>query len=246
MIKSFLVSFAIPPGLFLSAWLLGWLLRKPLPKLARTLRYGSLACLFLASIPYLANSALYSLQGIPPLEKAPVGSRAIVVLGGNFRPWTPEYATGRVGPLTLERLRHGATWQRKTGLPVLVSTGIIRFDGLSGGRAMAECLEEDFDVPVRWVEERAGTTHDNAVLSAAMLREAGIDSIILVTHAWHMPRAKASFERQGLVVHPAPTAFHPPPKARFASFLPSPYAYRHFFWAAHEWIGLGYYRLLSL
>jgi len=40
-----------------------------------------------------------------------------------------------------------------------------------------------------------------------VLREKGIDQVILVTSAMHMPRAVRLFEHQGIEVIPAPTDF---------------------------------------
>ena len=70
---------------------------------------------------------------------------------------------------------------------------------------MAASLEREFGVPVRWVETRSRTTHENAVLSAAVLKRDGIDRVVLVTHVFDTRRAIAEFEAQGLSVVVAPT-----------------------------------------
>ena len=72
---------------------------------------------------------------------------------------------------------------------------------------MKDALEQDFGVPVTWVEDRAEDTRANARNSAAMLRPAGVRKIVLVTEASHMPRALALFRATGLEVIPAPTGF---------------------------------------
>ena len=72
---------------------------------------------------------------------------------------------------------------------------------------MKQALEEDFAVPVTWVEDRSTDTAQNARFSAVILKDAGITSIILVTHATDMPRALALFTATGLTVTPAPTCF---------------------------------------
>lgn len=71
---------------------------------------------------------------------------------------------------------------------------------------MAEILEGEFGVPVRWREELSRDTADNARFSAVMLKAAGISRIVLVTQAFHMPRAVALFEAAGLQVVAAPPA----------------------------------------
>ena len=44
------------------------------------------------------------------------------------------------------------------------------------------------------LESRSRSTRENAVNSAVMLRERGMNRILLVTSARHMPRARALFE----------------------------------------------------
>lgn len=241
--KSLFVAFCLPPGLFFTAWIASTVLRRWRPRLGRAGQWFSGFGLLLVSTPIVSAWALGTLQTVPPLHEAPADAGAIVVLGGDFYPYAPEYATGKVGPLTLQRIRHGVTWHRATGLPLLMSAGNIRYDNLTGADAMAECAEQDFGVPVRWRERDSRTTRENAFLSAEILRAEGIESIVLVTTAWHMPRAKRAFERAGFQVAPAPTAFNPPPKARFASFLPSHRAIRNCFWASHEWLGRIFYAI---
>jgi uncharacterized SAM-binding protein YcdF (DUF218 family) len=69
-----------------------------------------------------------------------------------------------------------------------------------------------------------------------------VSRVLLVTHAWHMPRAVRSFAAAGITVTPAPTFFHREPLTPL-DFLPRPeglLASRH---AMHEWIGLIWYAL---
>ncbi len=68
-------------------------------------------------------------------------------------------------------------------------------------------MARDFGVPVRWLEEESRTTWENAVYSARLLREAGIERVVLVTSAAHMPRSRWCFEQQGLEVIAAPSGF---------------------------------------
>jgi uncharacterized SAM-binding protein YcdF (DUF218 family) len=70
---------------------------------------------------------------------------------------------------------------------------------------MKKALEEEFRVPVRWMEIASRNTHENANKSAEILRASGIRSVILVGHSFDMPRAKAEFAAAGLEVTLAPT-----------------------------------------
>jgi uncharacterized SAM-binding protein YcdF (DUF218 family) len=60
---------------------------------------------------------------------------------------------------------------------------------------------------VRWFDGQARHTADNARHAAALLRADGVQRVLLVTSAFHLPRARLAFEQQGLQVQPAPTGF---------------------------------------
>ena len=70
---------------------------------------------------------------------------------------------------------------------------------------MREALESEFGVTVRWTEDRSRNTHENAVRSAEILNAAGIHRVVLVGHAFDMPRAVAEFAYQGIATIRAPT-----------------------------------------
>ncbi|MNT55386.1 hypothetical protein D3C72_1926190 [compost metagenome] len=72
---------------------------------------------------------------------------------------------------------------------------------------MADSLRDDFGVTVRWQEGRSRTTWENAQFSAEVLLPQGVKRVVLVTHAWHMPRAVWSFRKAGFEVVPAPVGF---------------------------------------
>ncbi|MBM3518377.1 MAG: hypothetical protein FJX56_11035 [Alphaproteobacteria bacterium] len=111
---------------------------------------------------------------------------------------------------------------------------------------MRRTLEDEFGVPVRWVEDKSRTTFDNAQPSYRLLAPEGIKTILLVTHAWHMPRAAEAFARVGFAVVAAPTAFtYVGPGIEAADFVPSANAFQNSYYAAQEWIGLYWYRLFE-
>jgi uncharacterized SAM-binding protein YcdF (DUF218 family) len=105
-------------------------------------------------------------------------------------------------------------------------------------------LMESWGVPADSIlrESRSTTTHTNAVYTAQLCRERGIDRIVLVTSAWHMRRALATFRATGLTVVPAPAdhqGFHDP--FTLLSVLPDAEALRDTTRAVHEVLGLAYY-----
>ena len=159
---------------------------------------------------------------------------AIVVLGA-------EMASGAgqpdIGPMTLERLRAGAALHRRTGLPVLVTGGSLADGAPPIARMMARSLQDDFATPVQWVEAEAPDTRGNAVLSAAMLHQAGIGTAYVVTHAWHLPRALAAFQRAGLEPVPAPVRPARSTDPQWSDLLPRPDHLADSWFALREWAG---------
>jgi uncharacterized SAM-binding protein YcdF (DUF218 family) len=173
-------------------------------------------------------------QGAPPAT--PPG--AVIVLGAEM---TLGAAGPDLGPMTLERLRAGAALARATGLPLLVTGGPLGRDQPPIAELMAASLARDFGQPPRWVEPRARDTAGNASLSAAMLREAGIASAFLVSHGWHLPRARAAFERAGFGVVSVPVRGARAPQYRLSDFLPRADHLAGSAWAIREWAGRGVY-----
>lgn len=176
---------------------------------------------------------------------------AIIILGAgrNTRAW--EYG-GETGSMTeLERLRYAALLHRKTGLPILVSGGAPLRNSQNQQRSEAELmrktLEEEFQVPVRWLEENSHTTWQNAQFSDKMLQQAGIRSAWVVTQAWHMPRSLYAFEQLNSKIDyiPAATSFGAAVvwQDKGLNWLPQAAALYRSQIALHEWLGLLWYRV---
>jgi uncharacterized SAM-binding protein YcdF (DUF218 family) len=171
---------------------------------------------------------------------------AIVVLGGGAKPFVAEYGAPDLNALSLDRLRYASWLARETGLPVLFSGG--RGHGAASRDAAeaqiaAHVAERDFRMPLRWQESESRDTRENAIRSVAMLHAQGIERIVLVTHAYHMPRAQHNFERavQGaklrmrIVVAPMDVRRDEPPT--LMDFVPSRNGFYDVRLILHEWVG---------
>jgi uncharacterized SAM-binding protein YcdF (DUF218 family) len=242
LITNFVAAFLLPPLNFLLLLALGGgLLHTAHARIGRILLWVAIATLCLFSMPIIGN-ILLSWVETPYIKPEVRQAQAIVVLGGGVYHGAPEYGEDTVGSYTLERLRYAARLQRETRLPVLASGGRPE-GGEPESVAMWDSLRSDFGVEARWVELTSMNTGESARNSYALLQPHGITRILLVTHAWHMPRARAAFEKAGFVVIPAGTQFTVGKPLSPLDFLPSArglLASRH---ALHELIGLFWYRL---
>lgn len=253
-IGTVLKHLVLPPLGFGWLFVLAWLLMRRRPRAARwLLGIGVLSCYFIATP--LAGGLLSGLVR-PETVLVTAKPQAIVVLGagrglrfdtGDHVAWA--YPSSSV----LERLLTAAQLQKHTGLPVLVAGGSV--DGRLPGEAavMQQALTRDFGVPVRWVEDQSRNTAENARFSANMLKGTGVTTIILVTHEYHLRRARLLFEAQGIQVIPfaaqtgvpgdglVPAAASP---LSWRDWLPSAAGLDRAFILCNEIAGLAYSRFL--
>ena len=245
LIESAIKYLVLPPLGFVLLIAAGWLISKRWRRPGRIIVGLGLILLYLISTPLIAGALLRSHQVYPALQ---VGAQdpevgAIVVLSGNLRRDAPEYGGDTVGSLTLQRLRYGAKLHRETGLPLLVTGGLLRGSSAPIAEVMRQTLRDEFKVPTAWIESASRNTYENAKYSSEILRAAGIGRVYLVTHAWHMPRAKSIFEAEGLTVVPAPTMFLPELPFELRYLLPTAGGLSMGYYAIYEWLARARYAL---
>ena len=210
--RYFVKQLLLPPGILLLLLLLAWWLRRSRPRLAGFCFALGVGGFWLMSLPVVVQWGAKALEREAPLardEWATLSQRAdaIVVLGsGRERgdlAWGADQPTG-VG---LERERYAARLAKASGLPILTSGGLHYDTPPTEAKLMADSLRDDFGMAVRWQEGRSRTTWENAQFSAEVLLPEGIKRVVVVTQAWHMPRAVWSFKKAGFEVVPAPVGF---------------------------------------
>lgn len=225
-LKPVLTALVLPPAGPLLLLLVGllWAGRRRAAGLA-------LAFVALASLWFLSCNAVglaLARNLLPPVQAAQPAqvqqTQAIVVLGGGVVPEAAEYGAAQPGPHTLQRLRYAAWLARRTATPVGFAGGVgwaaAGTGAPSEAAVAARVMEQEYGLPLQWVDARSRDTAENASRMAAMLLP-GIRRIALVTDATHMPRAVAHFEAVGFEVLPAPTDFPAAGSGALLEWLPS-------------------------
>ena len=223
-------SWLMPPGGILLLLVLALLLMGVMRRFSRFLLLVSTLLLYLLSTPWMKLQLAQQLEVVPPLQAIPqIGEdelAAIVVLGGGrytaapeFKMNSPEgrregalgYGRDVVGKSTLERLRYGAYLHRQSGFPLLVTGGTPLNEAVSESQLMADSLWQDFGISGVWQEDQSINTWEHSRLVPPILKRKGVSTVLLVTHASHMPRSLQVFqqspEMEGMTVIPAPTKF---------------------------------------
>ena len=205
LLKAIAKSLLLPPTGLLLVALIGLAIIRRHPRTGRTLATAAVATLLALSMPIVAGGLVRLLDDSPPIDLAVAKTaQAIVIPGGGVRRNALEYGGDTLGRLTLERVRYGARLAKATGLPVLVTGGSVMGNTVPEAVLMKEVLESEYGVQVRWVEDQARNTRENAEYTARMLEADGVMRVVLIVHAFDVRRAIPLFREHGLQVVPAP------------------------------------------
>ncbi len=229
-----------------------FIIRKRHPKLFHSLYVSAIVLLFFLSCPMTSIWLLKSLEkqhpdeGIDGINQA----QAIVVLGGSLKmPGGSHHSSGITN--SSDRLLVALRLYRAGKAPLVeVSGGDSPL--LSKARSLHEADEmkallEEWGLPgsAILVEDRSVNSHENALFSRQLLAPRGIQHIILVTSATHMPRAAATFRKAGFEVEAVPADFTTgwEEESPVFDWVPASAALADSEHAIHEWIGIWIYRL---
>jgi uncharacterized SAM-binding protein YcdF (DUF218 family) len=236
-LKKLISAVVLSPSVLLFAAVLGLLCLRRWPRVGRTLAWLGIGSLLVCSLPITAQLVAYSVMLDPALAARDRSqAQAVVILGGGSRR-APEYGGWTLSHAALERVRYGAKVAREQQLPILVTGGVVS-EGEPEGELMAAALRDSFGAEPRWIEAQARDTKGNAILSAAILKAAGVHTIVLVTHDLHERRSRAEFTALGLDVIPAGVTTIGPLRFNGWSFMPSAAALELTFSALHEILGI--------
>ena len=215
------------------------LLRGPRRRAGAWLIAAGAALAYLASTSLIGNALLAPLERqYPVLEPAQAtGVRDIVVLGSGYEPYDHIPATGALDSDGLARIVEGVRLARaRPGARLVVSGGAPPGHTPSALGYAEMALELGVDPSALTVRDRALDTEQEARDIAALL---GQSPFILVTSAYHMPRAMRLLRRAGANPVPAPTGqgYHGRQGERFG-LIPTSRGLRKTEAALHEYLGL--------
>lgn len=209
---------------------------------------GLLALLGVQAVPDVLLRALESRYPVPP--PARIGQHAGVIVLGGALDHPASYVTHVQVPLNgaAERMTVPLPWLREHPAMVLVFTGgegrLLGVTGVSEADLARQFFaEQGLDMRRVQVESRSRSTRENAQRVAELLGPRCHDEAwLLVTSAWHMPRAVAEFQAVGCRVTPYPVDFRTGDRTPWTEYSLTESLLR---WqlALHEWIGLAAYRL---
>jgi uncharacterized SAM-binding protein YcdF (DUF218 family) len=174
-------------------------------------------------------------------------AEAILLLGGALTPPTHTASFPNLHESSDRILHAMRLYKAGKAAKVVISGGQLPWEGApqSESEATAELLV-GWGVPAEaiLVEKVSANTYQNAIFSKAILKEQGIAEVLLVTSAFHMPRAMAVFERAGIRAVPAATDHL---GARdgdgdLLEWMPDPWALYVTTLAIKEYVGMAYYR----
>jgi uncharacterized SAM-binding protein YcdF (DUF218 family) len=212
--------------------------------------WAAWALLFCLTSPGCSGYFLYAVQErSADLDTALAGKdperRVLLVFtGGSLRPPAPGLlASELIGDAAYPRALGAARAYRRYGFSRVIVSGsatpsLTHWWGMYSVLGMAE-VAEHYGVPrERLVLETISTnTRENAAFSALLARAYGAEEVVVVTSAYHMPRALAELERAGVHALPLSVEFSGLPGTLPSLWLPSVYGLQALHLAIHEVLG---------
>ncbi|MBE7201752.1 MAG: YdcF family protein [Parafilimonas terrae] len=244
------IYFLITPSNFLIFAILAGLFLAAATRLRRTgigLAFVGALGLALGGLSPLSEMVLLPLeQRFPPYPADGPAPTGIIVLGGGIESGLSEARAQVVVNDAGERPIYLADLARRFPGARLVFSGGSGFIG--GGIAEADIVSRQADVigvpRTRLIlENRSRNTHENAAFSAALVQPKPEERWLLVTSAWHMPRAVGCFRQAGFTVDAFPVDYRTRgwgDVTRFNGFASDGLLQLDL--AVKEWIGLVAYR----
>jgi len=217
----------------------------------RSLIAAALAVLYLCSIPWTTDRLLLLVEDAQPrlsIEEC-TAAEAIVVLGGLaafFVPGVPEWTDA------VDRLEQAIALYQSGKAPRLIFAGgsfnWLEDKPAEGELMRAAALRRGIPAEAISVLASSTTTAEEAARLAELAGREPFKRIILVTSAYHLPRAAFLFRRQGFEVVPFPVDYRVVrgQPLTLLAFVPQAASLESAQIALKELCGLAWYRLRAL
>jgi len=249
LLSKILGFFALPSNVMLLMGLVGApLLFTPRRRLGGGLVIASLLGLAVAGWSPLGNLLMAGLEDrFPPWDASRGAPDGIIVLGGAVSPDLSRLRGSVALNESAERITAIADLARRFPAARIV------FSGGSGRLLGGEVAEADVVLPLFesfgiardrvLLEGRARNTAENARFAKELVQPKPDERWLLVTSAYHMPRAWGAFHRQGFAVEAYPVDWRAGPGDLARPFTALSAGLARTDAAVHEWLGLLAYRL---
>jgi len=242
--------FALPSNLLITIGLIGLvLLCTRFTRLASWLIVTSLVLIAVAGLSPLGNALILPLeQRFPPWNALRGPPDGIVVLGGAISPEVSAAHAAVALNDNAERITAAAELARRYPSARIIYTGgssaLFFNEGIEAAFAVRQLEALGVAHDRITAEEQSRNTIENAVFSRLIANPKPGQRWLLVTSAYHMPRAMAAFRAAGFAVEAYPVDW----RTRGPIDLVRPFAslsdgLERTDTAVHEWIGLLVYRL---
>jgi uncharacterized SAM-binding protein YcdF (DUF218 family) len=209
-IIKFIYSFFTPPGIFPTAlFVLSYFTFKRNKLLFKWI-------LSIAIVNYLYVIPITGQLLLLPLEqkysvRVPknLDGDVLVMLGGGATHDTQDLnGIGHLSGAASSRLISTVQLYNETKLPIIVSGGqVFQDSGNEAAIAKRLLVSLGVDPDDIYMEDRSLNTEQNAKFTAELLEKHQFERPILITSAFHMPRAVQHFENEGIAVQAYPTGY---------------------------------------
>lgn len=207
-IIKFIYGFLLPPGLIVTLLMLltiGLVRRRN-----KAWRWTGGLCIFIyvLCLPLTGILLIHPLETRYTLPAQPHGD-VILMLGGGATLGTPDMnGRGQLSGDAANRLLTTYRLYKATHLPVLLSGGKVYPDsGVEARIGRRQLIALGVPPNKILIEDKSITTRTNAINSKKIIDAHHLKQPILVTSAFHMPRAVLNFDKVGIHVQPYPTDY---------------------------------------
>jgi uncharacterized SAM-binding protein YcdF (DUF218 family) len=210
---------------------------------------SAIGLLLLAVAPIGPAMMLVLEQRFPRPAKLPDRIDGILVLGGAVDPRISLTYGETVFNGSIARVLAGIALARKhpeAKLALVGGEGELFPVGLAESRATSRFVADEGIPATRvLIEERSRSTHENALFAKEQIRPVPGQTWVLVTSAFHMPRAVGAFRAVDWPVIPYPVDFRVDPSTGLRASFSLVDGLSSSTVAGKEWAGLVGYRLLG-